>query len=79
MKTMVKCPACNGRGMIGYSTQTEDGVAFYDFECDYCKGRRWVSKKRAEKYEQEREECKGTTEEVETVFEGAGEWTKQKR
>lgn len=54
MKTMVKCPACKGRGQIGYSTRTEDGIAFFDFECDFCKGLRWVSKKRAEKYEKEK-------------------------
>lgn len=53
MTKLVKCPACNGRGMIGYSTKTDDGVAFYDFECDFCKGRCWVSKRRAEKYGQE--------------------------
>ena len=54
MKTMVKCPACNGRGQIGYVVKGKNGNACFDFECDYCKGRRWVSKKRAEKYEQEK-------------------------
>ena len=53
MAKMVECPSCHGRGMIGYSTQTDDGNACFDFECDYCKGRGVVSKKRAEKYERE--------------------------
>lgn len=56
MTKMVQCPACNGRGMIGHSTKTKDGVAFFDFECDFCKGRCWVSKKRAEKYMQDKKD-----------------------
>lgn len=52
MAKMVKCPNCNGRGQIGYSVQGKKGVACFDFECPFCKGRCWVSKKRAEKYEQ---------------------------
>ena len=47
MSNMVQCPNCNGRGMIGLIGK---GCCL-DFECDYCKGRGWVSKKRAEKYE----------------------------
>lgn len=66
MTKLVKCPACNGRGMIGFSTRTEHGNACFDFECGFCKGLRWVSKKRAEKYGRDtQKECKGTTEEVE--------------
>lgn len=53
--TMVKCPACKGRGQIGYSTKTEYGNACFDFECDFCRGRCWVSKRRAEKYTKEQE------------------------
>ena len=52
---MVKCPHCNGRGMVGYSVKGKKGTAWFDFECPYCKGRCWVSKKRAEKYKQESE------------------------
>ena len=47
---MVKCPKCNGRGSIGLTGKNEYGNVFYDFECDYCKGRGWVSEKKAEKY-----------------------------
>ena len=54
MTKMVKCPACKGRGQIGFSTQTDDGNACFDFECDFCRGRGRVSKKRAEKYEKEK-------------------------
>lgn len=46
---LVKCPNCNGRGQIGYGIKG----ACFDFECDYCKGRGVVSKKRFEKYGQE--------------------------
>ena len=65
MTKMVQCPHCHGRGMVGYSSKTNDGVAFFDFECDYCKGRGWVSKRRADKYEQARAERKGFTESME--------------
>jgi len=54
MSTKVKCPQCNGRGQIGYSVKGAKGTACYDFECPFCKGRCWVSKKRAEKYEQQK-------------------------
>ena len=47
---MVKCQKCNGRGSIGLTGKNEYGNVFYDFECDYCKGRGWVSEKKAEKY-----------------------------
>lgn len=47
---MIKCPKCNGRGSIGLTGKNEYGNVFYDFECDYCKGRGWVSEKKAEKY-----------------------------
>lgn len=74
MIKMVKCPACKGRGQIGFSTQTDDGNACFDFECDYCKGRCWVSKRRAEKYERDTEkERKGTTAGVEKTLKGTGE------
>ena len=56
MIKLVKCPHCHGRGMIGFSTKTEHGNACFDFECPYCKGRCWVSKRRAEKYEKEKAE-----------------------
>lgn len=55
--TMVKCPHCNGRGMIGTAVPVcpnGKGIMLVDFECDYCKGRCWVSKRRAEKYEKEK-------------------------
>ena len=66
MTKLVKCPACNGRGMIGYVVKGKKGNACFDFECDFCKGRSWVSKRRAEKYGRDmQKECKGTTEEVE--------------
>ena len=45
---LVKCPNCNGRGQIGYGIKG----ACFDFECPYCKGRCWVSRKKAVKYEQ---------------------------
>lgn len=51
---MVQCPNCNGRGQIGYGIKG----ACFDFECDYCKGRGWVSKRRAEKYIKEQENAK---------------------
>ena len=54
MSNMVKCPNCNGRGMIGFIGKW----CCLDLECDYCKGRGWVSKKRAEKYEKEKENKK---------------------
>ena len=54
MGKMVQCPNCNGRGMIGYGFKDQEGMAvFYDFECPYCRGRCWVSKKRAERWEKE--------------------------
>lgn len=68
MTRMVKCPHCNGRGMIGFSTRTEHGNACFDFECDYCKGRCWVSKRRADKYEQARAERKGTEKGMGAIF-----------
>ena len=74
MIKMVKCPNCNGRGQIGYSVQGKKGVACFDFECPYCKGRRWVSKKRAEKYGRDTQaERKGTTASVEKTLKGTGE------
>ena len=66
MEKLVKCPVCNGRGQIGYIVRGEKGTACFDFECDYCKGRGVVSKRRAEKYERDTQaERKGTTEGVE--------------
>ena len=62
MKTMVECPNCNGRGMVGYVVKGKNGNACFDFECDYCKGRGVVSKRRADKYERDtQKERKGTT------------------
>ena len=59
MSNMVQCPNCNGRGTIGYGIKDQEGmVAFYDFECPYCRGRCWVSKARAEHYEKEKENKK---------------------
>ena len=52
---MVKCPHCNGRGMVGYSVKGKKGTACFDFECPLCKGRCWVSVKKADKYKQESE------------------------
>lgn len=56
MNKLVKCPNCNGRGQIGYGIKGEKGSACFDFECPYCKGRCWVSKKRAEKYAEQRKQ-----------------------
>ncbi len=53
MTKMVECPNCHGRGQIGYCVKGKDGNACFDFECDFCRGRGVVSKKRAEKYGQE--------------------------
>jgi len=54
-RKMVKCPHCDGRGMIGYFVKGYKGKIIFDFECPFCKGRCWVSEKRAEKYKQESE------------------------
>lgn len=51
MIKMVECPNCHGRGTVGFGAKSEKGVAFFDFECPFCKGRCWVSKKRADNYE----------------------------
>ena len=48
---IVQCPNCNGRGQIGYGIKG----ACFDFECPYCKGRCWVSRKKAVKYEQQKQ------------------------
>ena len=54
MSNMVKCPNCNGRGMIGYGIKDQEGMAaLYDFECPFCRGRGWVSKQRKERWEKE--------------------------
>ena len=72
MTKMVECPNCHGRGQIGYCVKGKDGNACFDFECEFCRGRGVVSKRRADKYERDTQtERKGTTEEVETIFEGA--------
>ena len=66
---MVQCPNCNGRGQIGYGIKG----ACFDFECPYCKGRCWVSKKRAEKYGRDTQaERKGTTAGVEKTLKRTG-------
>ena len=59
MSKLVQCPNCNGRRMIGYGIKDHEGMAaFYDFECPFCRGRGWVSKARAERYEKEKENKK---------------------
>lgn len=71
MTKLVKCPACNGRGMIGTAVPVcpnGKGIMLVDFECDFCRGRGRVSKKRAEKYEQARAERKGTEKGMGAIF-----------
>ena len=49
-RNMVKCPCCNGRGIVGYGVKGAKGTAFFDFECPLCKGRYRVSEERAKKW-----------------------------
>lgn len=66
MDKLVKCPNCSGRGTIGCFTITKDGVCCIDVECPFCKGKCFVRKGRAERYEKrQRAERKGPEAEVE--------------
>lgn len=52
----VDCPACDANGMVGEREECADGsILFWDYECPLCKGRCYVTKRKANKFKANKE------------------------